>query len=240
MTSSFSSVTRILPNGTLVPITFNPLKIDDYVVEEQRCLTLKEELIVELNRLNLTELEDFFKNRGNEFLTPMFYVDPWKKINNKNKSILEDALEAISFNISSEKLLFLFKYLLENSEQIKKTKMNVLHLLVQNACSSLVRNLLINTMTQQPELLKARMQLNDDELDMTPVELAIRISYNSDLMNLMLTKYIDHEGPLTTNDKNKLLSHAKWLSESGVYTTSLIGEKLFERINRLPEIIQYT
>lgn len=114
--------------------------------------------------------------------------------------------------------------------------MNLLHILARNCSSSKVVNTLKNAVIQYPNLLKDRMSLGEG-LDMTPVEMTIRTSYNESLMNFMVTKYQENMGCLTSEDKNKLLSHAKWLSGSGIYSTALIGERLMERIKKLPETI---
>jgi hypothetical protein len=233
---TFSSDMRILPNGLVVPVTFEPSKIDEYALKEQNCQKLKAELMLELKRSNFTELKQLFKERGAEFLIEMFRVDPWKNVSNKGRSILENVLEEINFNLPDEILTYLLNYVVNHSEQAKATNMNLLHMLARNCSSSKVVDTLKNAVVQYPDLLKDRMSLGEG-LDMTPVEMTIRTSYNESLMNFMLTKYQESMGCLTTEDKSKLLSHAKWLSGSGIYSTALIGERLMERINKLPETV---
>ena len=73
------------------------------------------------------------------------------------------------------------------------------------------------------------------QLEMNPVEMAIRASFDKGVMNLMLDKYMKHVGSISKADKNKLLAHAKWLSESGIYNTAQMGEDMIKRILTLPE-----
>lgn len=233
---TFSSDMRILPNGLVVPVTFEPSKIDEYALKEQNCQKLKAELMLELKRSNFTELKQLFKERGAEFLVEMSRIDPWQNVSNKGKSILENVLEEINFNLPDETLTYLLDYVVNHSEQAKATNMNLLHILARNCSFSKVVDTLKNAVVQYPDLLKGRMSLGEG-LDMTPVEMTIRTSYNESLMNFMVTKYQESMGCLTTEDKSKLLSHAKWLSGSGIYSTSLIGERLMERIKKLPETV---
>lgn len=119
---TFSSDMRILPNGLIVPATFEPTKIDEYALKEQNCQKLKEELTLELKRSNFTELKQLLKERGSEFLVEMFRVDPWQNVSNKGKSILENVLEEINFNLSDEILTYFLDYVVNHSEQAKATK----------------------------------------------------------------------------------------------------------------------
>lgn len=86
---------------------------------------------------------------------------------------------------------------------------------------------------RNPQLLNERMKLGEG-LDMTPVEMTIRTSYNESLMNFMLSKYLK-TFVLTSEDKTKLLSHAKWLSDSTVDSTALMGERLIKKIENPPK-----
>lgn len=225
-----------LPDDAVVPSFFNPSKVDEYQLKADQCQKLKNELILELKRSNLTEFKELLEKRGNEFLTEMFSIDPWENVENKNKSILEFVLKEMNFNFPDEILLLAFNYYVAHSEQAKTTNMNLLHVLARNCgSSSNLVNLLKRTTEERPDLLKARMKLNDN-LDMTPVEMVIRTSYNEGIMNFMLTKYLENVGSIASDDKNKLLFHAKWLSDAGIYSTELIGERLITRIEMLPEV----
>lgn len=227
------STTGVLPNGVLVPHSFQPERMDENALKEQHCQTLKAELALELNRSNFKEIEALFEERGNDFLIEMFAVDPWQNVNNKGKSILENVLQEIKFNLPDDILRFLLNYYIDQSEQAKTTNMNLLHVLARNCffCSKAM-SMLESVVAQQPHLLKERMTL-EAGLDMTPVEMTIRTSYNEKLMNYMLTKYQESVGVVTSADKEKLLSHAQWLSGSGVYHTALMGKRLMERIKAL-------
>lgn len=228
---------RVLPNLMLVPASFDPSKVDEYELKEQNCQKLKTELTLELGRSNLTELKVLFEERGAEFLIEMFTVDPWQNVNNEGKSILENVLQEMQFNLPEETLIYLINYFIDNSEQAKATNMNFLHMLVRNCSSAKVISILKTAVEHNPQLLGARMRLAVN-LEMTPVEMTIRTSYDESLMNYMLTKYQESVGCLTSEDKIKLLSHARWLSDSGIYSTALIGKRLMKRIKALPEVVQ--
>lgn len=236
MTTPLSDI-RDLPNGMLVRASFDPLKVDENALKEENCQKLKAELTVELKRSNFTEVKALFEERGSEFLIEMFAVNPWQNVNNKGKSILENVLLEIQFNLPEETLVYLLNYFIDNSEQAKTTNMNFLHVLARNCSSAKVISLFKAAVEHNPQLLGARMRLGDG-LDMTPLEMTIRTSYNESLMNYMLTKYQESIGSLTSEDKSKLLLHARWLSDSGIYSTALIGEQLMERIKALPEVVQ--
>lgn len=228
---------QVLANGVLLPSSFDPSQIEEYQLKASQCQKLKDELLLEFKRSNLIELKELFEKRGKEFLTEMFYADPWKNISYKNKSIFEVALEEMKYNFSEEYLLLVLNYYVAHSEQAKNTNMNLLHVLVRNCSFPNTMNLLKKVVEEHPSMLEDRMNLSNN-LDMTPVEMAIRTSYDEKLMNFMLTNYCKRCGILSSENKAKLLSHAEWLSGSGVYSTSLIGEKLMKRIKDLPEEIQ--
>jgi hypothetical protein len=113
--------------------------------------------------------------------------------------------------------------------------MNSLHVLARNCIySGNVINILKNVAEKRPELLNVRMVTGNEDLNMTPVEMVIRTSYNEDLMVYMLEKYQGQfEDNITLNDQQKLLRHAAWLTGSGISSTSLMGQRIVEQIKLL-------
>lgn len=231
MTKSISG--NILPNNILLPAPFNPETVDENVLKAQYCQSLKAELALELNRSSLSEIVTFFEEKGDSFLIEMFTADPWQNVSNKGKSVLENVLEDMNFNLPEVTLRYLLTFYMDYSTQAQNTNMNMLHILARNCYHNKAVALLESVVAQNPQLLKERMILGDG-LDMTPVEMAIRTSYNEKLINFLLTKYLESVGVVTATDKAKLLSHAQWLSGSGVYHTALMGKRLMERISTLP------
>ncbi|MBX9744455.1 MAG: hypothetical protein K2X08_04515 [Chlamydiales bacterium] len=189
---------------------------------------MKQELVVELKRSIFSEIKNLFELRGAEFITEMVSVDPWQMVSNKGRSILENALAEVRFQVSLEMGVYLLGFYTTHSEQAQSMNMTPLHIAARN-CSDFDNavNLLKILVEAKPEWLAVRMTL--DGLDMTPVEMVIRTSYREDLMNFMITKY-QEKFEISLEEKNKLLAHAKWLSGSGIYSTALIGVRLIERI----------
>ena len=196
------------------------------------CQKLKEELFTEFNRSNLQQISELFENRGTEFLTKMSYSDPWEHCS-KNQSILETVLRQTKFNLPKETISYLFNFYLANAKDAVDNNMTILHLLVRNYHSpqDQIAELLHETINVSPELLQARMKIGENE-SMTPIEMAIETSYDETLIDLMLTKARDNLGQLSFEDKTKLLASAKWLSESGVWSTAQMGERVIGKIYR--------
>jgi hypothetical protein len=226
---------RTLSNGTFVPINFDLDNIEEYQLKEKKCKQLKKELSLELQNTTLTKIKELFEKKGHEYIVDMFKVDPWQNVNIINKSILEFSLEKVNFQVSHDIMVFLIEYFIKHSEQAKSTNMNPLHVLARNCCFSDHFITLLKTMVEKhPEWLKDRMNVSED-LDMNPVEMAIRTSHNQELINLMITKYQETFG-FTLEDKNKLLLQANWLRNSGACRDSSIGKRIVQQVETLPII----
>lgn len=236
-TNPYDSIIRIgdfqvLPNGILLPGHFDVSKINEYENKYEICDTLKKEISKIFENSNFNEMKEFINNRGSEFLIPMTDLNPWTS--NLN-SIYETALVESKRRWSEEELLFIFNYYIENSEEAKVTKINLLHMLVRTELNprSLKNTLIKKTLEINPELLKERLVL-DKGLDMTPAEMAIRTSYNESLMFYLLDESKKLLKDFSNEEKEKLLFHARWLLKGGVQDTVSMGERLIEHIQNLP------
>ena len=216
---------------------FETTRLSELQLRADRCLQLKNELVIDLKRSSKDDIKGILEARGGELLCDMFYLDPWDNVQNRGKSIIESALEEINYNVQEEILINLLNYYVENSAQAKEINMNMLHVLARNAHSSnKVIDLLEKISLKNPEMLNQRMSLSNG-YDMNPVEMAIRTSYNENLMNFMLDVHCINN-KLSPEDKHKLYRHADWLSKGGISTTAQIGERLKKRISSLPEELQ--
>jgi hypothetical protein len=230
---------HVLPNGNLIPAFCDPSKLNERQEKAQKCTELKNELTMELKRSTPAEIKKLFEERGHEFIVDMVNFDPWDDVSDKGKSIMEKAMGEIQFNLPPITLLYLFDYYSSRSEQGKRLNMNPLHVFARNygSYSSLWTRgkvetdpVILHMISFNPEWLKQRMTIED--LDMNPVDMAIRTSYRSDLMDFLLKKYQEH-WPITQEVKDKLFSSAEWLSESGIYNTAEIGRDLMKKIEQI-------
>lgn len=229
----FSSASlQILPNGAFIPASFDLSKISEYKSKVARCQKLEKELFNQLIRSNFNQISELFENRGTDFLTRMSFSDVWLDAS-INRSILEVAIQQAKFNLSKEIISHLFNFYVANAKDAIHTNMTILHLLVRNYHSpkDQITELLHETINASPELLQARMKVGGNR-SMTPIEMAIETSYDEELIDLMLTKARDTLGELSSEDKTKLLASAKWLSESGVWSTAQMGKQAIGKIYR--------
>lgn len=226
-----SASLQILPNGAFIPASFDLSKISEYKSKVARCQKLENELFNQLIRSNFNQISELFENRGTDFLTRMSFSDLWLDAS-INRSILEVAIQQAKFNLSKEIISHLFNFYVANAKDAVHTNMTILHLLVRNYHSpkGQIAELLHETIKASPELLQARMKIGENK-SMTPIEMAIEISYDEKLIDLMLTKARDTLGELSSEDRTKLLASAEWLSNSGVATTARMGRRVIEKIN---------
>lgn len=226
-------------NGITVfsmPPSYDPSKDKENTEKERKCKELKSELQATLNQLSFDEVLCLFEERGSEFVSDMWFANPWEVADNKGRSILEAALGEIEFNLSDDILLYLLHYLIEHSEQAKATHMNLLHILARSNSNSLnLVSLAKKIIPENPALLTARITPLGEGLDMTPAEMAIRAVNNPALMYELVNQYVAHVGVLPLEDKTKLLSHAEWLSGSAMYKTREVAKALIEHIKKFPE-----
>jgi|GEM_PF-6759887 len=193
---------------------------------------LKEELTEVLKNSSFSDVQTLFLERGEEFIAEMKTLSHWDNVSNRRRSILENALQKIGFEVPDETVIFLIEYYVDHSEQARLTNMNLLHVLAKNSGIDRVDALLKSLAEEKPEWLRTRMNLGAN-LDMTPVEMIIRSSYRENLMNFMITKYVEKFG-LTSEDKASLLSHAQSHLGSGMMSNFLMGSRLVEKIQNIP------
>lgn len=222
---------QILPNGAFIPGSFDLSKFSEYKSKVARCQKLEKELFNQLIRSNFNQISELFENRGTDFVTRMSFSDIWLDTT-INQSILEVAIQQAKFKLSKKIISHLFNFYVANAKDAVDTNMTILHLLVRNYHSpeDQINELLHETIKASPELLQARMKIGKNK-SMTPIEMAIELSYDEKLIGLMLTKARDTLGELSFEDRTKLLASAEWLSKSGVPTTAQMGRRVIEKIN---------
>jgi hypothetical protein len=183
--------------------------------------TLKNELLEKLKTFSSEEVKVLFEERGLEFIFDGDY----------RSSVLELALVEIDFALPNESLLFLFKYYIEHSQKAKATGMNMLHLIAKNGGHfSQLESLTLSIVQKNPELLTKRMEFG--HLHLTPSELAMRTSYNEQCIVFMIIQLQEKCG-LTAEDKERILSHASWLSSSIDDENRQMSERIVKLLEEL-------
>lgn len=207
-----------------------------YVLAAERCQDLKSELVTELGRLNFDEIKALFEQRGAEFIAYYLTGNLEIDFNNIRKSILENVLEEMRYDLPFKSLMFVLNYLCDHSARCKKENMNPLHILAISCYGSpKVKETLKRTAYEHPELLNGQMISSLGF--QTPIEIVIGCTYDEKLMHFLIDTYQNYKGRIPLDEKKNLLQKTKMLADRDYSPNSaVIGRRLIERINQIPEI----
>lgn len=227
--------------GTLIVSGFVYFKMNSHTKaivaqKNQEQATLKsKELYHYLETFPLEQLKVLFARKGHEFdaRREYLFLDFWDSID-KDDTILQDALKdpLLADKLPLETRKFLLDFC-ATSLRAQVLGLNPIHIFIE--CKMFQqekgKELLQQLIQENPHYLRQRDKV--DGLNMNPLEMAIRRSYNKKLMNNLLNEYEERFG-FTINEKNRLLSHAQWLSKSGICNTALIGKEMWKQIEQMP------
>ncbi|WP_059360252.1 hypothetical protein [Parachlamydia acanthamoebae] len=176
-----------------------------------KCLELQKELMTVFARNSFQEIRDLFERRGDEFVVKM---ESLKDEDHDDRSIMENAMVATEKVLSVEIIEYLIKYYIQASNQT--SDLNFLHIILRNCSSSeRLREIAKQIVERDPRQLQPLCSFGDCGR-VNAVELAVRVSFDENLIKYLIQKY-QQAFVLEKDEIKKILKHVDSLSTHRAY-----------------------